>query len=146
MVSTTVQGLIKKKWLLWGGSNQRPKEWITETQQLRPFIHGGHLQNWYEKSITYCSNNTMSDFNHFLNLELRKIIIWNQNFKFKISFFGCHNSRYLTPPRQTFACVLSSYQGRMVELWQPKKDISDTKNFYYIKIKKVGNLGFDQQF
>ena len=34
----------------------------------------------------------------------------------------------------------------MVELWQPKKDISDTKNFYYIKIKKVGNLGFDQQF
>ena len=30
----------------------------------------------------------MSDFDHFLNFELKKIIIWNQNFKFKISFLG----------------------------------------------------------
>ena len=42
--------------------------------------------------------------------------------------------------------MLSSHQDRIVELCAHKIDISDSKLFYYIKLRKIGNLGLDQEF
>ena len=90
--------------------------------------------------------NIYQTFQKITLFKLSSIRFGNQNFEFKISFFWVHNSKYLKAPRQTFSCMLSSHQDRIVELCAHKIDISDSKLFYYIKLRKIGNLGLDHQF
>ena len=99
-----------------------------------------------KKGKDYKSTDTSDFSENYTVLKLDKIRFRNQNFEFKISFFWAHNSKYLKAARQTFSCMLSSHQDRIVELCAHKIDISDSKLFYYVKLRKIGNLGLDQQF
>ena len=81
---------------------------------------------------------------HCLNLVKSDLGIKILNLKYP--FFEYTIPSIWKHPEKTFSCMLSSHQDRIVELCAHKIDISDSKLFYYIKLRKIGNLGLDQQF
>ena len=71
--------------------------------------------------------------------ERHYILRFCKNVKFQkfISFRGCHNSTYLTPPRLGQIFQFLPHIGRIWELLHPLKDMNIWSSIYYVKWKKI---------